>query len=93
MTMLSSKTNEQEVSKILRKMKNKKSAGFDGVSNETLKCCSPIFECYLAEAVNKCITEEIFPECLKVPKVIALYEKGMIEKNEETTDLSVYYAL
>ena len=75
-TMLLSETNEQEISKILCKMKNKKSAGYDGISNEILKCCSPIIECYLAKAVNKCITEEIFPECLKVSKVIPLHKKG-----------------
>ena len=57
-TMLLSETNEQEVSKILCKMKNKKSAGYDGISNEILKCCSAIIECFLAKAVNKCIIKE-----------------------------------
>ena len=51
-TMLLSETNEQEISKILCKIKNKKSAGYD----EILKSRSPIIECYLAKAVNKCIT-------------------------------------
>ena len=56
-TMPLSETNEQEISKVLCKMKNKKSAGYDGISNEILKCCSPIIESHLAKSVNKCITE------------------------------------
>ena len=75
-TMLLSETNEQEISKISCKMKNKKSADSNGISNETLKCCSPIIECFLAKAVKKCITEKILPECLKVSKVIPVYKKG-----------------
>ena len=87
-TMPLSETNEQEISKVLWKMKNKKSAGYDGISNEILKCCSPIIESHLAKSVNKCITE-VFPKCLKVSKVIPLYKKGD-EKNQATIDLSVF---
>ena len=41
--------NESEVTKILRKMKNKKSTGHDGISNEILKCCSPLLNVILQE--------------------------------------------
>ena len=46
-------------------MENKKSAGYDEISNEILKCSS-IIECYL----------EHLSECSKVSKVIPLYKKG-----------------
>ena len=69
-------TNEHEISKILRQMKNKKSTGYDGISNEILKCCSPVVEHYLAKVINKCFNEEIIPDCLKKTKVLPLHKKG-----------------
>ena len=65
-----------EISKIIKSMKNKKSTGHDGINNEILKCCSPVIEPYLVEAFNDSIQCGIFPDCLKVAKVIALYKKG-----------------
>ena len=49
-------------------MQHKKQEGYDGISNEILKSCSPIIECYPAKAVTKCITEEIFPDCSRISK-------------------------
>ena len=39
-------TNELENSKIVAILKNKKSSGHDGISNEILKSCSPIIKKY-----------------------------------------------
>ena len=64
-----------EVSKIIKSIKTKKSTGYDSISNEILKCCSPVIEPYLMEALNDSIQCGIFPDCLKVAKVIALYKK------------------
>ena len=46
-----------------------------GVANENWKCSFPIIACYLAKAINECIRDEIFNECLKVSEVIPLYKK------------------
>ena len=72
-TMFVYSTDEFEVSKILN-MKNKKS-NEDGISNETLKRCSPIIEPHIATSFNNCI-EGIFPDCFKTAKVIPLFKKG-----------------
>ena len=61
-------TDEFEVSKILENMKNKKSTGEDGISNEMLKCCSPIIEPHIATMFNNCIEDGIFPDCFKTAK-------------------------
>ena len=53
-TMVLHQTNESEVTEILKKLKNKKSTGHDGISNKIWKCCSPIIECHLARAINYC---------------------------------------
>ena len=57
-------------------MKNKKSSEPDGISNEILKCCSPVVEEPLSKAFNERVKIGIFPECLKIAKVIALHKEG-----------------
>ena len=39
--MVLTKTDEIEVHKMMKELKNRKSTGHDGISNEILKCCSP----------------------------------------------------
>ena len=75
-TMVLSYTDEKEVSKILQTLKNKKGYGHDGISNEMLKCCSPIVEKYILKAFNRCIDTQKFPNFLKVAKVVPIFKKG-----------------
>ena len=46
-TMVLNNTTTKEITKIIRNLKNKKSTAYDGISNEILKCCSPIIEPYV----------------------------------------------
>ena len=69
-------TNESEVGQVLEKLKNKKSSGHDDLSNEKLKCCSPMIEKYLTEIMSTVIEERKFPSVLQIAIVKALYEKG-----------------
>ena len=41
----------------LKKMKNK-SSGYDGISNEILKCCYPVVEEHLSEAFNEWVAKK-----------------------------------
>ena len=64
--MVVHQTNASEVTKIIREMKCKKSYGEDGITNEIIKCCSPIVENFIAIAFNECIqekTSEVFQNC------------------------------
>ena len=45
-------TNEKESYEILHGMKNKKSSRHDEISNEILKCGSPILEPFLVRIFN-----------------------------------------
>ena len=65
-----------EVGQILETLKNKKSTGHDGFSNEILKYCSPIIEKKLTEIKRIAIDERKFPNVLKIAKVIAQYTKS-----------------
>ena len=88
-TMFVYPTDEFEVSKILKNMKNKKSTGEDGISNEMFKCCSPIIEPHIATMFNNCIEDGIFSDCFETARVIPLYKK-VIAKTLEITDQSAF---
>ena len=51
-TMVVYQTDAAEVSKIIHKMKSKKSYGEDGISNEMIKFCTPVIEDYIAKVFN-----------------------------------------
>ena len=53
-TMNFNYTSPEELALIIKKKKNRKSSGCDGISNEILKCCSPVVEEHLSKAFNGC---------------------------------------
>ena len=73
--MVLQKTDIEEVRSITIKMKNKKSTVHDGNRNELLKLCSSIIEQYLMDAINKTSETQRFRICLKVAKIIELFQK------------------
>ena len=60
----------------MKELKNKKSTGHDGISNEKLKSCTPILEKYKVKTFNICLEERKVPQCMKNAKVIPLFKKG-----------------
>ena len=74
-TMFLQPTDQWEVAKFSKQMKNKKGDGLDGMSNEILKCCLPVIDPAIAAAFNKCSEERTFPKCLKIAKVIPIFKK------------------
>ena len=82
-------TDELEIGKNVSNLKNKKSHGHDGISNEILKCCSPIVEPYLAVAFNRAIEESKFPSAFMIAKIISLFKKGDTAKLESSRPISL----
>ena len=68
--------DEIEVEKINKQIKNKISAGQDGITYEIWKCCSPFIESYLSETIIKCFEGGVFPRYFKIAKVDPLFKKG-----------------
>ena len=87
--MVLKQTDEVEIGKILNNLKNKKSTGHDGISNEILKCCSPIIEKDLCKAFHNCFLERRFPNSLKIAKVVAMYKNGDNTKPENYRPISL----
>ena len=88
-TMFLQPTDQWEVAKILKQMKNKKSYGLDGISNEIGKSCSPVIEPAIAAAFTKCTEVRTFPKCLKIAKVIPLFKKGDKRNPENSRPISL----
>ena len=70
--------------KVINYIDNKPSSGHDGNSNVLLKYVKLEISKPLTRIINQMITTEIFPESLKIAKIIPIYKKG------EPTDLSNY---
>ena len=56
--------------------KEQKRYGHHVISNEMLKCCSPIVEKYHVKAFNRCIDSQKVPNFFKVAKVVPISKKG-----------------
>ena len=59
-----------ESSKIISELKTKKGTSHDGISNEIIKCRSPVIEPYLVELFNACLRDEKFPAEMGIAKVV-----------------------
>ena len=92
-TMVLNNTTTEEITKIFRSLKNKKITGYDGISNEILKCCSPIIEPCVADVFNKCLEQSIFPGPLKIARVIPLFKKGNRSNPENYRPISLLSSL
>ena len=64
-----------EITKIINNFPNKSSAGYDGISLKVLKWISPAIVKPLTIIINQSLLTGIFPDALKIAKVLPLYKK------------------
>ena len=69
-------TNVAEIRKLISELNQKKSCGFDHISNKVLKASCDIISPFLVTLFNKCMTSGVFPDCYKVAKVTPLFKGG-----------------
>ena len=65
-----------DVENIIDKLKNKSSSGYDGISNTILKSIKSVIINPLTLLINQMVETGIFPDVLKISKVIPIYKKG-----------------
>jgi len=70
--------------KIIRSLKNKNSAGIDGLSNRMIKKEAYRFAVLMTPLINESLTEGKFPDCLKIANIIPIFKKG------DPTDMNNY---
>ena len=81
--MFLSDTGSGDVENFITKKKNKMRSGYDGISNENLKCCFPDVEEHLSEAFKECLNNSTNPNCLNIAKLIALQKKSYFNNPEK----------
>ena len=67
--------NEEEVKKVIENLKPKSSSGVDGISNKLLKLSKDIIAAPYALIINQSFTTGIYPDKLKIGKVLPIYKK------------------
>ena len=67
---------EETTMEIINNLKPKPSCGYDGISTKLLKTCKLEICKSLTLIINQSLSTGIFPDSLKVAKVIPLYKKG-----------------
>ena len=85
--------NEDEVSKCIDSLKNKRTLDCYGLSTEIVKLCKSELVPVLALLINQCIDRGIFPEQLKQARVTAIHKKGDKNVFENYRPISILPAL
>ena len=67
---------ESEIIKIIKSLKNTNSTGFDNFSTKFIKLSAPILAPALVKLFNLSIQTGVYPDLLKVAKVIPIFKKG-----------------
>ena len=82
-------TNDNEILNITRCLKNKTSAGSDDITQKLLK--TTIFNILtpLSDIINTTLTTGIFPDKLKIAKVIAIHKKGEKDNPDNYRPISI----
>ena len=68
--------DDEIISKTIDSIQPKTSCGFDGISSQLLKSLKPALTQSLMLITNQILTTGIFPDKLKIAKVVPIYKKG-----------------
>lgn len=82
-------TNEGEIIKAIKSLKNKKSQDIHGLSNILVKSCYKNILHPLKLIINQSFNQGIFPDRLKIAKVQPIYKKGDRDKLENYRPISL----
>ncbi|CAF0993425.1 unnamed protein product, partial [Adineta ricciae] len=79
-----------EIKRLINKLKNKKSAGYDEISNHMIKLLPPGYIQCLTSCFNMWIEECRFPEVWKTAKIVTLNKlRGGIPRTDQTRPISL----
>jgi len=95
-TMFLFPAKESEVEKVEKGLKNKLSAGINEIPDYAVKQCITLLKKPLANIYNASLESGIFPDQLKIAKVVTLYKNGDtrdIQKYKLIALLSVFFKI
>lgn len=83
------KVGEDTVKKVIQSLPTKNSYGFDGISSKLLKIIEPVIIKSLAILINQVLHTGMFPDKLKIAKVIPIFKKGDLSLFENYRPISL----
>ena len=75
-SMYMTPTDANEIDNIISKMLNKKSSGYDNISNQMLKWLRPVIVIPLSIIFNQSMEQVTFPNSMKIAEIIPLHKGG-----------------
>ena len=85
------KATELEVGNHVQELEEGKSVGIDEIPPKVLKWASSIIVPILTKIFNKCITEGVYPDSLKIARVTPIFKGGVTTKMKQLhIDLSQF---
>ena len=91
---LSFKTiNKEDTIKIINNLKSKSSCGFDGLSTNLLKLVGNDIADVLTLIINQSLSTGIFPDALKIAKVLPIFKKGQANIFDNYRPISILPAI
>lgn len=81
--------SEIEVLEVIADLKNSNSSGEDNISNNVVKKCMKLISKPLAYLINSSLNQGIFPDKLKLAKIIPVYKSGNKNKLENYRPISI----
>ena len=88
-SILLGKTHVTEINNIIMKMKENKSPGYDAINAKFLKLSSPIISPILSNIFNSMLKTGMYPDELKIAKVIPIYKNGDATKCTNYRPISI----
>ena len=79
------------VKKTINNLPTKNICGYDDISSKLLKVIAPVISKPLTLLINQVLNTGIFPDKLKIAKVIPIYKKGDPQLFENYTDPFPFY--
>ena len=92
-TFIFRQVSEDEVAEIFNSLHSKNSTGYDNLSNKLLKTLQPILVSPLTIVINQSLNSGIFPDKLKLAKVIPIHKKDKKEDVENYRPISLLPAI
>ena len=84
---------EAEVLEAISELKSSNSSGEDNISNNLLKKCKNLLSKPLTDLINSSLNQGIFPDKLKLAKIIPIYKSGDKSKLENYRPVSILSSL
>ena len=82
-------TNTNEIAKLIKKLPNKKSSGYNNIDNILLKAVKNELLVPLSMIFNESISQGIFPTCMKLAEVVPLYKSKDRSKKSNYRPISL----